>query len=72
VGVDDAVARVRGLPSQLEAARRLEVEARSRRLQLAHARRPFLDEDLDGVPVAERRPGGERVLAVQLGGVAGA
>ena len=47
-------------------------KSRAGGLQLAHARRPFLDEHLHRRGVAERRAGGERVLPVQRRRVAGA
>ena len=50
----------------------IEVEVGARGLQLAHARRSFLDEHLHRRGVAERGAGGERVLPVQLRRVAGA
>ncbi len=72
VRVDDAILRVRRLASELEPARRIEIEVRAGGLQLAHARRSFFDQHLHRRRVAERRAGGERVLPVQRGRVAGA
>ena len=63
---------MRGFPSELEVPARLEVELRTRRLQLANTRRTFLDEHLDCFGVTQRRTCGERVLPVQLRRISGA
>ncbi|MDZ7635030.1 MAG: hypothetical protein U5L72_11645 [Bacteroidales bacterium] len=70
VRMHDAACGVRGLAPELELAVLAQVEGRPRQLQLAHPRRPLLHQDLHRLPVAERRPGGQGVLAVQLGRIA--
>ncbi len=72
VRVDDAILRVRRLAAEHEPPVRIEIEVRAGGLQLAHARRPFLDQHLHRRRVAERRARGERVLPVQRRRVAGA
>ncbi len=67
VRVDDPVARVRPLAPQAEVATRFEIEARTGRGQLAHARRSLRDEHAHRARVAQGRAGGQRVAAVQRG-----
>ena len=57
---------MRSLPSQLEVSARLEIEARSGCLQLADARRSFLDEYLDCFGVTQRRAGCQSVAPMEL------
>ena len=73
VGVHDALARVRGLPSQHEAPRPgVEVERRPGSVQLVDARGTLFHEHLDGCSVAESGACSERVPAMQRRRVAGA
>ncbi len=69
VRVDDALPRVRGLATELELARGVEIEVGPRSLELANPRGPFRHQHLDGLGVAQRTAGGEGVLPVQLRGV---
>jgi hypothetical protein len=70
--VNDSVLRVRGFTSQLEIARWVEVEMRTRCLKLADPCRTFFDEDLYRRRITQCRAGSEGVSSVKLGGVASA
>jgi hypothetical protein len=65
VCVHDTIARVRGFAAELEAAARCKVEAGAGGEELLDARWSFLHQDLDGFPVAQGRPGCERIAPVQ-------
>ena len=70
--VHDPVPRVRRLLPELEIAIGIEIEASPGRLQFAHPGRSFLHQHLHGRGIAQRCPGGERILSVQVGRVSGA
>jgi hypothetical protein len=70
--VQHAPHRVRGLAREIERAVRLAIERRPPVDQLAHVARPLVDEDADGVVVAEAVAGGNRVGEVQRRRVVGA
>src|SRR5687768_7483725 len=70
VRVYDPAPRMRRLTTELEIASRLEVEARSGGAELSHPGRTFFDENLDRCSITQRGTSRQRVLAMQLGGIA--
>ena len=66
VRVDDTILRMRCLASELEIARRIEVERGTGGLKLAHSRRAFFDEHLNRRGVTQCRTGGECIAPVEL------
>jgi hypothetical protein len=64
--MNDPTARVGSLATKLEIAARLEIELRTCRRQLTHARGAFFDEDLHCFRVGERGTRRQSVLAMQL------
>ena len=70
--VHDAPLGVRGLAPEEIFAERIDIEVRAGFGELAHAARPFAHEHVDRVAVAEDAAGGERVLTMQRGRIAGA
>ena len=70
VGVHDAVAGVCRFLPQLEVAVGVEIEAGPSRLEFAHPGRSFLHQHLHRFGIAQRGAGGERILSVQVAGIA--
>ncbi len=68
-GVDHARARVPPFTGQGQQPGGLPVELHTERDQLVDPGRPFVDEDPDGLLVAQPRPGGQRVGQMQIGRV---
>jgi hypothetical protein len=68
--MDNTAARMSGFLAEVEFARGVEIEVGAGSEKIADAGRPFSDEDFDGFGVAEGGPGGEGVVAVELGRVA--
>ena len=58
--------------SELEITARLQIESRTRRLQLADTRRTFFDEYLDRLSASQMLRRGACVAAMQLGRISGA
>ena len=57
---------MRGLLPKLELSAWLEIEICAGGVQLTHTSRPFLDEHLDRLGIAQRRTSGQRVPAMKL------
>jgi hypothetical protein len=67
----DPATGMRSLPAELEGSAWLEIEVGAGGVELANARRTFLDQHLDRRGITQGGTGGKRVLPVQLGRITG-